>query len=108
MKGTVFSINFLDMQLYSYLSNLQTDKKNGMNEMKYNLAIFLFLFYLGANLSAEDGSKLWLRYQTNPVSKTESGLSVFSTVVVTEASDVLVSAIDELKIASFQMTDSEI
>ena len=76
--------------------------------MKYNLAIFLFLFYLVANLSAEDGSKLWLRCQANPVSKTEAGLTIFSTVVVTETSNVLVSAIDELKIASSQMTRTEI
>jgi len=79
-----------------------------MNKMKYNLTLFLFLFYLVANLSAEDGSKLWLRYQANPVSKTETGLSLFSAVVVSETSNVLVSAIDELKIASSQMTGSEI
>ena len=76
--------------------------------MKNNLTIFLFLFYFVANLSAEDGSKLWLRYQANPVSKTDKGLSLFSTVVVTETSDVLGSAITELKIASFQMTGTEI
>jgi alpha-glucuronidase len=76
--------------------------------MKYVLTISFFLFCIVVNLSAEDGSKLWLRYQANPVSKTETGLSVFSTVVVTESSDVLQSAIDELKIASFQMTGSEI
>ena len=76
--------------------------------MKYVLIIFLFLFCLVVNLSAEDGSNLWLRYKTNPASKDETGLSVFSTVVVTETSDVLESAFDELKIASSQMTGSEI
>jgi len=75
--------------------------------MKRNLSIVLLLFYIFLELKAEDGSKLWLRYQTSPVSKTENGLSLYSSVVITETSDVLGSAIEELKTASAQMTGKE-
>ena len=76
--------------------------------MKRNLSIVLLLFYILLGLNAEDGSKLWLRYQASSGYQSEAGLSKFSSVVVTENSDVIGSAIDELKIASSQMTGNEI
>jgi alpha-glucuronidase len=73
--------------------------------MKTIYSIFFFSFLISVSLSAENGSKLWLRYQ--PSTSVEGALAQFSTVVCLENGDLLRSATSELKMAYSEMTGKE-
>ncbi len=73
--------------------------------MKKIHSLFFFLLLISASLLAENGSKLWLRYQ--PVASSEGSLAQFSSVVCLENGNLLRSATRELRMAYSEMTGKE-
>jgi len=73
--------------------------------MKIIYSIFFFFILISASLSAENGSKLWLRYQS--ASSTKVSLAQFSSIVCLEDGDILRSGANELKMAYSEMTGKE-
>lgn len=73
--------------------------------MKITYSIFLFFILISGSLYADNGSKLWLRYQ--PATTKESSLVQFSSVVCLEKGNLLRSATNELKMAYSEMIGKE-
>lgn len=76
--------------------------------MKQTRSILFLFLVISSCLYAEDGSKLWLRYQALSGEQAGACLSAFTSVVCNESSAVLASATEELNIASTEITGKEI
>jgi len=76
--------------------------------MKQTLSILFLFILLFSCLYAEDGSKLWLRYQALSGEQARVCLSAFTSVACNESSAVLGSATEELRRAFTEITGKEI